>query len=445
MSKFGKLNLNYKLMKPFINAASESDTENYILFEVSTDEELKKEEVRTVAIDFCLVLDVSGSMREPFEGGMTKLDAAVKAAEHLYDFIGEKDTISVVLYDSQPHLVLNRAKLKSKSDYEHILRRAYNYGGSTNISAALAQARQILKASTDSLKRVIFLTDGLPTVDTEQDGIREGLLLAQDGVVITALGIGRDFNYNFIQELTKPSRGTTDHLKTPNEAISIFAKAFKSAKSTVVSDVELTLQFSEKVRVGEYYRVVPETTYYGKCEMDNNRTVKLKIDDIEYNRLYKYLFQIIVPKLKTPYEGKFRIATAKISYSILALNQKQEHTIDIVIEHTHDVQKYSSELQTLRETVMRCQINKLFVKLDEAVKRGDKKSIASILEELIEKTRELGEIQLEERCLKMKEDYIARGIISNEDLIRLGNESTKVNGDGTMDMPDFSSVFNSSR
>lgn len=438
----GKLDLNYKLLKPFINARSNQDTENYLMIEIKPSSEIVNNESALVkGIDFCIVLDVSGSMNARFGDSISKLDAAVRAAEKLYEFLGEQDTVSLILYDSKPYVILNRAQNISKAQLQDALWKAYKYGGSTNISEALRKAREILRGESDNIKRIIFLTDGNPTVDTEEDGLKEGQYIAEEGIGMTVLGIGDDFNYKFLEELVKPSRGTTDWLKSPDDAIMIFQKAFRSAKSTVITNVELTLKFSSEVRVTEFYRALPETTYYGKLELDAQRTAKIKIDDIQNNKIYQYIFQVTVLPPKTPYEGMFRIATVKMEYRIPALgNDKYTESAEVIAEYTYDYEKFTSEYQSVREVVSRCYINKLDTKLNEALKKNDKVAIVSIIDELIDRTKELGETELESHYTEMKKDYAEKGIIPNELLIKASNSSTKVNGEGTLDV-DPKEVF----
>lgn len=57
----------------------------------------------------------------------------------------------------------------------------------------------------------------------------------------------------------------------------------------------------------------------------------------------------------------------------------------------------------------------------------------AILKELIEKSRDIGEYELEENYQKMLDDFVISGRIPNELLIKASQPSTKVNGDGTIE------------
>lgn len=427
-----KLRLTYKFEKPYVDSTINRDTENHLLVEVRPESELMNSAMTVKGIDFCLVLDVSGSMRDSFEGRMTKIEAAISAAKNLYDFITPEDTVSIVLYDSATYTVMERKK-PTKYEFEAALDQALRYSGSTNISQALRRAREILRPNTGNLKKIIFLTDGLPTDDREEDGLMEGKMIGEEKISITALGIGKDFNYKFIEELVKPSRGTTDWLKSPQEAIRIFQQSFMRTKATVVTNVELTLQFSGQVRVTDFYRAIPEATYYGKLELDRDRTVRVKLDDIENNRFYQYVFQVTIPAAKQPFDQRFRVARAVLTYYVPVLNQTFKQEEDILIEFTTDSEKALSRYQTVSETVARCYINKLDTNLNEKLKIDDKKSIVAILKELIEKSRDIGEYELEENYQKMLDDFVRSGRIPNELLIKASQSSTKVNGDGTIE------------
>ncbi|WGS65185.1 vWA domain-containing protein [Marinitoga aeolica] len=438
-----ELVLSYNFDKPYVYSGSKEDTYVNLLLEVKPGEELRKEEYAVKGTDFCIVLDVSGSMNEYIEGKITKLETAVKSTKNLYQFLTPEDSISLIIYHSYPVVILDHAKNLTEEQFNDAVEKAYSESGATNISAALAKAREILKINTGNTKKIIFLTDGLPVEDREEDGIREGALIAEENISITALGIGNDFNYSFIEKIVKPGRGTTDWIKNASQSIQVFESALKRSKSVVVNEIEIEIKVSEKVRVNDYYRAVPETTYYGKMELDKERIYKIKLDDIENNRFYQYVFEIAIPSARNKYDGKFRVMSAKLSYHIPATNERKEQNVDIVIDMTSDYEKSNYEYQSVKDIVQRCNIKRLDDYLNEYINKNNDRGVLKTLDEIIERAEEIGEDEIAENYRKIKEQYIITKNIPNDLLIAASNSSTKINDEGFItDEEDLDSLYN---
>ncbi|KAF2956648.1 vWA domain-containing protein [Marinitoga sp. 38H-ov] len=425
-----ELELKYSFDKPYIYSGTKEDSYVNLLIEVKPGEEIRKEGYEVKGTDFCIVLDVSGSMSGYIEEGISKLETAVKSTKNLYQYLTPEDSVSLIIYHSYPVVILDHAKNISEEEYNKAVEKAYTESGATNISAALKKAREILKVNTGNTKKIIFLTDGLPVEDREEDGIEEGNLIAEENISITALGIGNDFNYTYIEKVVKPGRGTTDWIKSAGESIQIFEKTLKRAKSIVVNEIELEIKVSEKVRANEYYRAVPETTYYGKLELDKERIYKIKLDDIEKNRYYQYVFEIAIPGVQNEYEGKFRVMSAKLRYQIPATKERKEEKVDIVIEMTRDIEKSNYEYQSVKEIVERCKIKKLDEYLNEYINKNNDKGVIKTIDEIIERLEEIGEEEIAENYRKIKENYIKTKNIPNNLLIAASNSSTKINDEG---------------
>lgn len=431
-----ELKLSYKFDKPYVYSGTKEDTYVNLLLELKPDEELRKEEYTVKGTDFCIVLDVSGSMSSNIESGVTKLDTAVKAVKNLHQFLNSEDTISFIIYHSSPKIILNHRKNISEEDFNRAIDAAYSESGATNISWALREARELLRVNTGNSKKIIFVTDGLPVEDTEEDGIREGALIAEEGISITALGIGNDFNYNFIEKLVKPGRGTTDWLKSASQSIDVFEKVLKRTKAVVTSNIEIELNVSEKIRVIDYYRAVPETTYYGKLKLDKDRVYKIKLDDVENNRFYQYIFEIAIPPTQNEYNGPFRIMKATLKYFLPATNETKTQELDIIIEMTTDIEKSNYEYQNVKEIVQRCEIKKLDDYLNEYIEEKNDKAVLKVLDSIIEKAEEIAEYEISEKYKNIKENYKHTRNIPNDLLIAASNSSTKINDEGYLGNDD---------
>src|SRR5205085_3362786 len=91
-------------------------------------------------------------------------------------------------------------------------------GGSTNINRALLEAMAVADKERPTI--VIFLTDGLPTVDeTNTDRILANVQSAAPGNVrLFSFGVGDDVNTLLLDSLSETHRGTSAYVR-PGENI----------------------------------------------------------------------------------------------------------------------------------------------------------------------------------------------------------------------------------
>ncbi len=418
---------------PYIYA-SEKEKKTVLSVKIQPEEGLEEGIATSAGMDLCIVLDTSGSMTERIsddKNSERKIDLAIKAIKNLYDFIRPNDTVSMIFYNSVSRTILDHEKNISRAMFDEKVEEAHRYSGSTNITNALMEATELMtKKLSPNMKKVIFLTDGKTVDDTETDAIKAATMLAEKNISITTLGMGKDFNFNFILELVKPSKGTSDSIEKENEAVQVFEKTLKRSQNVVVKDVEIELNVSNEVRINDHFRALPQTTYLGKVPLKSDRKFIIKLDDMEQNRCYEYLFEVTVPTVNKEYEGKFRVMKTLLRYTIVATNESVEKSYDILIDITRDEELAEKEYSTIKTTYKRCIIQKLDNQLNDFLGNKDHNNVIRILKELISQTQEIDENERSDYYKSMYEEYITTNQISQQKLNCATKSSTIINGDG---------------
>ena len=157
---------------------------------------MEKEKVNS-GVDLCLVLDVSVSMTDVIEEDNveygSRFEVAKKAVESLIKNSSEEDNFKNISGSDKDFMLSELNKVTAS--------------GNTNISAAIREARILMKEEvSDKVKKIIFVTDGIPTCDTEEDGIREAEYLGDDSISLDCLGVGnKDIKFSFLEKLSIPS------------------------------------------------------------------------------------------------------------------------------------------------------------------------------------------------------------------------------------------------
>jgi Ca-activated chloride channel homolog len=162
----------------------------------------------SVPRDLVAVLDVSGSMSGE------KLDQAQAALAQLLATLRPSDRFRAIAFSSA---VRRYAAEWTPATAENV-RAAQDWvrhleaNGGTNIAGALAEA--VAQPPRESaLGVIVFLTDGLPTVDqTDPERIADQAEHGRGSFRVFAFGIGYDVNTYLLDRLTERARGVTEYI-----------------------------------------------------------------------------------------------------------------------------------------------------------------------------------------------------------------------------------------
>eukprot|EP00004_Rigifila_ramosa_P013865 TRINITY_DN3102_c0_g1_i1.p1 TRINITY_DN3102_c0_g1~~TRINITY_DN3102_c0_g1_i1.p1 ORF type:complete len:440 (-),score=99.87 TRINITY_DN3102_c0_g1_i1:20-1339(-) len=174
--------------------------EVHVLFELTTGH--KAATVQRPPIDIALVLDKSGSMAG------RKLQFAKDAVRRVVAALGSRDTVHLIAYDTRVTTVFEGARGGDTSLFAAV--DAIAAGTSTNISGGLERAQAVLTSSSGAPnKRVFLFSDGLANAGvTSNEGLFElAEALHSSGIVVSAYGVGDDFNEQLMRGIAESGRG----------------------------------------------------------------------------------------------------------------------------------------------------------------------------------------------------------------------------------------------
>jgi Ca-activated chloride channel family protein len=189
---------------------------------------------QVVAKDVILVLDTSGSMSGE------KIVQARNALKFVLNQLQPADRFGVITF-ATGIVSYSPGKLVSASERGDAIRFVENIqaSGSTNINRALLEAMAVADKERPTI--VIFLTDGLPTVDeTDTERIIENVKQnARSNVRLFTFGVGDDVNTLLLDSLSERQRGTSAYVR-PGENIEETVSGFYAKVSTpVLSDLKI--------------------------------------------------------------------------------------------------------------------------------------------------------------------------------------------------------------
>jgi Ca-activated chloride channel family protein len=278
-----------------------------------------------VPLNFCLVLDRSGSMQG------AKLAAMKDATKRVIDTLTPQDVVAIVLFDDTVQ-VLAPATLSADKDALKAAIDSIEEAGGTALSGGMqaGQAELSKNAAPDRVSAMLVLTDGQTWGD--EDSCRAiAAQLGQASVQITALGLGAEWNEKLLDELADATGGTSDYIAEPGQITSFFQRAVRAAQGTVAQDARLLLRLARDVMPRTIYRTAPVIANLGYQPAGQN-DVAVRLGNLDSDAPASLVIDLMVPARAA---GSFRIAQAELHYTPLG-GTEQVVKQDVLLEFTSD-------------------------------------------------------------------------------------------------------------
>lgn len=271
-----------------------------VVVKVTLDAEKPEIKIDRPKVNLSIVLDRSGSMSG------RKIEKAKEAAIEALRRLGPRDMCSVVIYD---HNVNTIVPAQSARNIEWIESRfnSIRPGGNTALFGGVSQGASEIRKNIgrEYVHRIILLSDGLANVgpSSPEELGRLGAALLKEGISVTTIGVGTDYNEDLMARLSQNSDGNTYFVETSDDLPRIFTAELGDVLDVVAKRVKVIIECPEDVTP---VRII------GRDGRIRGRTIELSLNQL-YGGQEKYaLVEVKVPAGKTGQD--MEIARAEVSY-----------------------------------------------------------------------------------------------------------------------------------
>lgn len=197
-------------------------------------------------LNLAIVLDRSGSMSG------AKLEQAKQAAALLVDRLDPEDVLSLVVYESEVEVVVPSARLgERRSEIRRLIERIET-GGSTALYGGVEEGSRQLREflAKERINRVLLLSDGIANVGpSDNRSIADlGKRIAREGMSVTTIGLGSDYNETLMTALAEASDANYYHIADVETLPEVFEKELGELQSIVAREVVIEIRCPEGVR-----------------------------------------------------------------------------------------------------------------------------------------------------------------------------------------------------
>jgi len=343
------------------------------IVKVTLDAPLPPKQTDRPPVNLAIVLDRSGSMSGE------KIEKAKLAAIEALRRLSASDMFSLVVYD---HSVQTIVPAQSAANSEWIEARIRNIqsGGNTalfgGVSQGAAEVRKHLAANF--IHRIILLSDGLANVgpSSPDDLGRLGIALLKEGISVTTVGVGTDYNEDLMVNLARMSDGNTYFVESGVDLPRIFAAELGDVLSVVAKKVVLTIELPDGVR---------PLTIIGREGRIKGRRVELAMNQL-YGGQKKYaLLEVQVPGSKAGEQKEIARAHVKYENAISQHAESASGLVNVLFSKNMAEVERSTNIAVHKEY----QLNRNALAQEEAISLADEGKKKEAVQELKQSASEL--------------------------------------------------------
>ncbi len=232
----------------------EAGKHGYFLLMISPKDDWSEQEYS--AKDVVFVVDTSGSMAE--EGKMEKARAALLYGVRI---LRPQDRFNIISFAGEEHLMeagMIAADERGRARGEAFVKSLRPVGGTNINQSLLAALRQFIDSDRERPKMLVFMTDGLPTVDETNvnrivDNVRKA---TKPGVRLFTFGVGYNVNTTLLDKLATENGGVADYVE-PKEDLEVkVSNFFSKVNYPVLTELQLDLGGAQTDLI--YPRAIPD-------------------------------------------------------------------------------------------------------------------------------------------------------------------------------------------
>jgi Ca-activated chloride channel homolog len=203
-------------------------------------------------LNVCLVLDRSTSMQGD------RMDTVKSAAIELMRQLRPVDMLSIVTFGDRAEVLLPANSRLSREEVETQIR-LIRTGGGTEIFRGLEAGYQELRRNLHktNINHMILLTDGR-TYGDETASLHLASQAGKQGIRITSLGIGSEWNDTFLDELTSRTGGISQYVSKPGDLRHFLKEKFIDLNHVYVNQAVLQIETGQWAALNYAYRLHPD-------------------------------------------------------------------------------------------------------------------------------------------------------------------------------------------
>jgi Ca-activated chloride channel family protein len=322
-----------------------------------------------IPLNVAIVLDKSGSM-----GSYFKMENAKRGAIEVVERLSRDDIISLIVYDNRPYVIIPAQPVGDKDALIEAISSIYA-GGSTALYGGVTLGATHVRRhmSRDYVNRIILLSDGLANVGPQstEELAHLGRMLKDEGITVTTIGVGLDYNEDLMTALAARSGGNAYFASAGNELPRIFTEEIGEAMTVVARDVRIRVWCPEQVK---------PLGVLGREGEITGQTMSVTVGELYGKRDKFALFEVEVPRNEAG--EKLKIAEVTVEYDDPHTKERMadKRSVMVTYDESEEVVKEQQNTGIVKDAALTksSEVKREAVKLAD---RGDFRAAADLMKE----------------------------------------------------------------
>lgn len=410
------------------------DTSESMRIRLVTDEQFTElarnglaQEVMTDGVPAYQIKAVSNELINQFPRRIDFVSQALKVAG---DYLRSNDLFNVVAYASNSQVLVAPSMGKERQRLQQIAHdlEYLHLGDETHLAEGISLALRELNKAPDKrhAPRLILLTDGYTR--NVKDCYELARQAKRNGIKLTTMGIGNDFNEELLISLSDLTGGNAYYIETPEKLPEAFKKELGSALSIGYRNVEVKIQLAMGVELRRVHRVLPELSDFDEGP-DLGSSYSLWLGDYDPDLPQTLLLELVIPPLD---EGNHPLAQLLLAWDEPLggwIRQSKRENVEIMLS-THATAFINERVLNIVEKVGAFRLgNKALEAAQNAARtddQGEKVSATIRLRQAATQLLNMGESSLAGRMLYQAERLEKNGNIDPESTKQLRYETRRL-------------------
>lgn len=278
-------------------------------------------------LNVALVLDRSGSMSD--EG---KIEYLKRAAKLAVDRLGKNDTLSIVEYDDQITVMWPAKRVGNLSEVKAMID-GLDPRGSTNLTGGMMRGVDEAKGALEgpaqksgTITRVILMSDGLANTGITDPAEINRLVRGakKDGVRISSMGLGRDYDEDLMQAVAENGGGRYYYIEHPTQMARVFQEEMGSLFETCARDVEIN--FTGKA-------IVRKVELVGYDDANGTSSTRRSLEDMFEGEKRSVLVRL---EIDAPSSGQVDLGNIELKYKTAKSGEAKSFSQNLTVNVSSD-------------------------------------------------------------------------------------------------------------
>jgi len=336
-------------------------------------------------LNLSLVLDQSNSMNG------ARLEKVKYAAQQIIDKLDPQDIISVITFNDRATVLIPATRVENKAALKTRIAMMNASGGTEiyqGLSAGLEQIRKFYGPKL--VNQMIMLTDG-HTYGDQARCIELAEEAAIQGIGLNAMGLGSDWNDEFLDDLATKTGGSSFYVKSPNMVVDFMQNQVQQMTNAFAERMKLSVAADPDVQLELAFKLAPNPQ-----PLESNVS-SIPLGSLQAKRPISVLLQFQMPPSQ---KSGFRTVARIIASGDILQNQRQAYRAvsDISLE-VSDTPSAEEPPTVILDALSKLTLYRLQERAQEALEDGDVIEATRRLENLATRLLEMGEDNLAQQTL----------------------------------------------